>query len=151
MQRLINTLPSTSKSSTIPRLARSIMSFNTPNEVVVVSAARTPVGSWQGALKNLSAVELGTVAAKKALDNIQLDPKAVEEVYFGNVISAGLGQSPARQVALAAGCPESTEATTVNKVCASGMKAITLAAQSLQLGHRNVMMVGGFESMSNTP
>ncbi|KAG8889617.1 erg10, acetyl-CoA C-acetyltransferase [Tulasnella sp. 403] len=127
------------------------MSFNTPNEVVIVSAARTPVGSFQGALKSVSAVQLGTVAAKKALENVQLDPKLVEEVYFGNVISAGLGQSPARQLALAAGCPESTEATTINKVCASGMKAITLAAQSLQLGHRSIMMAGGFESMSNTP
>lgn len=118
---------------------------------MIVSAARTPVGSFQGSLKSLSGPQLGTIAAKKALDNIQLDPKLVEEVYFGNVISAGLGQSPARQVALAAGCPESTEATTINKVCASGMKAITLAAQSLQLGHRSVMMAGGFESMSNTP
>jgi len=151
MQRLLNTRLSAPASTSLPRLARSIMSFNTPNEVVVVSAARTPVGSWQGALKSQTAIQLGTVAAKKALDNIQLDPKHIEEVYFGNVISAGLGQSPARQVALAAGCPESTEATTVNKVCASGMKAIMLASQSIQLGHREVMMVGGFESMSNTP
>ncbi|KAG8960059.1 erg10, acetyl-CoA C-acetyltransferase [Tulasnella sp. 419] len=132
-------------------LSRSIMSFSSPNEVVIVSAARTPVGSFQGALKSQSAIQLGAVAAKKAIANVNLDPKLIEEVYFGNVISAGLGQSPARQVALAAGCTESTEATTINKVCASGMKAIMLAAQNIQLGHRNIMMAGGFESMSNTP
>lgn len=151
MHRLINRSSSSLHPLRSTKFTRSIMSFNTPNEVVIVSAARTPVGSFGGQLKSLNGIQLGTVAAKKALDNIQLDPKLIEEVYFGNVISAGLGQSPARQVALAAGCPESTEATTVNKVCASGMKAITLAAQSLQLGHRSVMMAGGFESMSNAP
>ncbi|KAG8860124.1 T-complex protein 1 subunit theta [Tulasnella sp. 330] len=134
-----------------PKFARTIMSFNKPNEVVIVSAARTPVGSFNGALKSQSAIQLGTTAAKKAMSDIQLDPKLVEEVYFGNVISAGLGQSPARQVAIAAGCGDSTEATTINKVCASGMKSIMLAAQSLQLGHRSIMMAGGMESMSNTP
>lgn len=130
---------------------RRCQSFNKPNEVVIVSAARTPVGSFNGALKSQSAVQLGTTAAKKAMSDIKLDPKLIEEVYFGNVISAGLGQSPARQVAIAAGCGDSTEATTINKVCASGMKSIMLAAQSLQLGHRSIMMAGGMESMSNTP
>ncbi|KAG8987163.1 erg10, acetyl-CoA C-acetyltransferase [Tulasnella sp. JGI-2019a] len=134
-----------------PKFVRTIMSFNKPNEVVIVSAARTPVGSFNGALKTQTAVQLGATAAKKAMNDIQLDPKLVEEVYFGNVISAGLGQSPARQVAIAVGCGDNTEATTINKVCASGMKSIMLAAQSLQLGHRSIMMAGGMESMSNTP
>ncbi|ELU43151.1 3-ketoacyl-CoA-thiolase, peroxisomal [Rhizoctonia solani AG-1 IA] len=130
---------------------RSIMSFSSPNEVVIVSAARTPVGSFQGALKSLTAPQLGAVAVKAALERAQVKPELVDEVYFGNVISAGVGQSPARQVVLGAGLPERTDATTINKVCASGLKAITIAAQNVQLGHANIVVAGGMESMSNTP
>lgn len=119
--------------------------------MVIVSAKRTPIGSFQGSLKTLTAPELGIIATKSALSEAQIQPSAVEELYFGNVIQANLGQAPARQVALGSGMPDSTEATTINKVCASGMKAITLAAQSIQLGHRSVMVAGGMESMSNSP
>ncbi|KAJ1311031.1 hypothetical protein OPQ81_009537 [Rhizoctonia solani] len=139
-------LPSTTRVS-----IRSIMSFSSPNEVVIVSAARTPVGSFQGALKSLTAPQLGVVAVKAALERGQVKPELVDEIYFGNVISAGVGQSPARQVALGAGLPESTDATTINKVCASGLKAITIGAQNVQLGHASVVVAGGMESMSNTP
>ncbi|KAG8758127.1 erg10, acetyl-CoA C-acetyltransferase [Ceratobasidium sp. 428] len=139
-------LPSTTRVS-----LRSIMSFSSPNEVVIVSAARTPVGSFQGALKTLTAPQLGVVAVKAALERGQVKPELVDEIYFGNVISAGIGQSPARQVALGAGLPESTDATTINKVCASGMKAIMIGAQNVQLGHADVVVAGGMESMSNSP
>lgn len=127
------------------------MSFTTPNEVVIVSGARTPVGNFQGALKGFTAPQLGIVAVKKALENGHVSPDLIEEVYMGHVIQGNSGQSPARQVALGAGLKQTTEATTINKVCASGMKAITLAAQSIQLGHRSVMIAGGMESMSQAP
>ncbi|KAL1918727.1 uncharacterized protein VTP21DRAFT_2749 [Calcarisporiella thermophila] len=121
------------------------------NEVVIVSAARTPVGAFNGSLKSLSATQLGAIAARGAIERAGLKPEQIEEAYMGNVIQANLGQSPARQVVLGAGCPESTEATTINKVCASGMKSIILATQNLQLGIRSVMLAGGMESMSNAP
>ncbi|KAI7866634.1 Thiolase, N-terminal domain-containing protein [Spinellus fusiger] len=121
------------------------------NDVVIVSAVRTPVGCFNGALKSLSTTRLGSIAAKAAIEKAGIQPEQVEEAYFGNVLQANLGQSPARQAILGAGCPESTEATTVNKVCASGMKAIILAAQSLKLGDRQIMLAGGMESMSNAP
>ncbi|KAF9534840.1 peroxisomal 3-ketoacyl-CoA-thiolase [Crepidotus variabilis] len=121
------------------------------NEVVIVSASRTPVGSINGALKGFTATQLGTIALKDAVAKSQIDPAHVEEVYFGNVVQAGVGQSPARQVALAAGLSPSSDATTVNKVCASGMKSVMLAAQSIKLGDRSVVAAGGMESMSNAP
>ncbi|RIA98980.1 Thiolase, N-terminal domain-containing protein [Glomus cerebriforme] len=121
------------------------------NEVVIVSAVRTPVGCFNGSLKKLSAPELGAIATKGALEKTRLKPEQIEEIYFGNVLQANIGQSPARQVAIKAGLPTSTEATTINKVCASGMKAVILAAQSLSLGDRSIMVAGGMESMSNTP
>lgn len=120
-------------------------------EVLIVSAARTPVGSQGGSLKKLTAPQLGSQVVKAAISRAGIKPDDVEEVYLGNVLQAGVGQSPARQAALGAGCPETTEATTVNKVCASGMKAVMLAAQNLQTGQRNVMVAGGMESMSNVP
>nr|QRY06415.1 acetyl-CoA C-acetyltransferase [Puccinia triticina] len=120
-------------------------------EVVFVAAGRTPVGSMSGSLKALSATELGAQVVKATIQRSGLKPSDIQEVYMGNVLQANLGQSPARQVALGAGCPESTEATTINKVCASGMKAIILAAQNLQSGNRTIMVAGGMESMSNTP
>ncbi|KAI8098840.1 Thiolase, N-terminal domain-containing protein [Halteromyces radiatus] len=121
------------------------------NDVVIASAVRTPVGCFGGALKSLSAPQLGSIAARAAIEKAGIQANDVQEAYFGNVIQASLGQSPARQAILAAGCPESTEATTINKVCASGMKSIMLAAQSLRLGDRDIMVAGGMESMSNAP
>lgn len=120
-------------------------------EVYLVSAVRTPLGSFGGSLAAVSATQLGATAIKGALQKINLDPKEVEEVYMGNVISANLGQAPARQAAVLAGLPYSVQCTTVNKVCASGMKAIMLAAQSIMLGHSDVVVAGGMESMSNIP
>eukprot|EP00045_Choanoeca_perplexa_P010123 m.101329 g.101329 ORF g.101329 m.101329 type:complete len:416 (+) comp15163_c1_seq1:107-1354(+) len=120
-------------------------------DVYIVSAARTPIGSISKSLGSVSAIELGTVAAKGAIERAGVSVNDIEEVIMGNVISAGLGQSPARQVALNAGCPESTEALTINKVCASGMKSVALAAQSITLGQRDVMLAGGMESMTNAP
>ncbi|KAI9306981.1 Thiolase, N-terminal domain-containing protein [Cunninghamella echinulata] len=137
---------------TIRNLQRRTFATATgPNDVVIASAVRTPVGCFGGSLKSLSATQLGSIAARAAIERAGIQAKDIEEGYFGNVIQASLGQSPARQVMLGAGCPESTEATTINKVCASGMKTIMLAAQSLRLGDREVMLAGGMESMSNAP
>jgi acetyl-CoA C-acetyltransferase len=121
------------------------------NEVVIVSASRTPVGSFNGSLKSFTAPQLGAIALKHALEAGKVDSATVEEVYFGNVIQAGVGQSPARQAALAAGLQTGSDATTINKVCASGLKSIILAAQSIKLGERSVVAAGGMESMSNAP
>ncbi|CED84922.1 Acetyl CoA acyltransferase 2 [Phaffia rhodozyma] len=135
----------------------SSMSSFTPQEVFIVSAVRTPIGTLNGALKSQTGVQLGTTAVKAAISRAGIEPSAVEELYMGQVIQAGAGQSPARQVALAAGCEASTDSTTINKVCASGMKAITLAAQGMMLGgfggsqKRGVVVAGGMESMSNAP
>ncbi|KAG7097046.1 hypothetical protein E1B28_004437 [Marasmius oreades] len=120
-------------------------------EVVIVAASRTPTGSIYGALKSFTAPQLGSAALKHALASKNIDPKLVEELYFGNVVQAGVGQSPARQVALSSGMSTSSDATTINKVCASGMKSVMLAAQSIQLGQRSVVAAGGMESMSNAP
>ncbi|CAO3640694.1 unnamed protein product [Cunninghamella blakesleeana] len=130
---------------------RTFATATGPNDVVIASAVRTPVGCFGGLLKSLSATQLGSIAARAAIERAGIEAKEIEEAYIGNVIQANSGQSPARQVVLGAGCPESTEATTINKVCASGMKTIMLAAQSLRLGDRQVMLAGGMESMSNAP
>ncbi|GJP40970.1 hypothetical protein CLOM_g623 [Closterium sp. NIES-68] len=122
-----------------------------PREVCIVGAARTPMGSFMGSLSSLSATQLGAIAIREAVGRSGLGPADVEEVYMGNVLSADLGQAPARQAALGAGLPDSVVATTVNKVCASGMKAICLAAQSILLGLADVVVAGGMESMSNAP
>ncbi len=121
------------------------------NKVVIVSAARTPIGSFMGSLSSLSATQLGSVAIRGAIDKINLDPSSVQEVYMGNVVQAGVGQAPARQAALGAGLSDSVPCTTVNKVCASGMKAIMMAAQSIALGDAETIVAGGMESMSNIP
>jgi acetyl-CoA C-acetyltransferase len=126
-------------------------SHNGPHEVVIVAAARTPVGSFNGALKSLTAPELGVLALKHAFEQSKVDPKSVEEIFFGNVVQAGVGQSPARQVALGSGMSVSSDATTINKVCASGLKTIMLAAQSIASGYKSVVAAGGMESMSNAP
>lgn len=121
------------------------------NKVVIVSAIRTPIGSFMGGLSSLSATQLGSAAIKGALEKINLDPTTVQEVFMGNVVQAGVGQAPARQAALGAGLPDSVPATTVNKVCASGMKAVMQAAQSIALGDAEIIVAGGMESMSNIP
>ena len=120
-------------------------------EVVIVAAVRTPIGSFGGALASLSATELGAIALKGALDKAGVAPELVEQVIMGNVISANLGQAPARQAARKAGLPDTVECTTVNKVCASGSKAIMFAAQAIMLGQADVILAGGMESMSNVP
>ena len=120
-------------------------------EVVIVSIARTPIGSFMGSLSSIPATKLGAVAIEGALKKINLDPKLVQEVFMGNVVSAGLGQAPARQAAIHAGIPDSVPCTTVNKVCASGMKSIMLAAQTIALGDADIVVAGGMENMSNIP
>ncbi len=121
------------------------------NKVVIVSAARTPIGSFMGNLSSLTATQLGSAAIKGAIEKINLDPSLVQEVYMGNVVQAGVGQAPARQAAMGAGIPDTVPATTVNKVCASGMKAVMQAAQAIALGDADIIVAGGMESMSNIP
>ncbi len=120
-------------------------------EVYIVSAVRTAMGSFGGALASVSATQLGAAAIKAALEKIKLDPKLVQEVYMGSVLQANLGQAPARQASKFAGLPDNVIATTVNKVCASGMKSIALAAQSIMLGDNDIVVAGGMENMSSVP
>jgi acetyl-CoA C-acetyltransferase len=120
-------------------------------EIVIVSAARTPIGSFMGSLSSIPATKLGSIAIKGALDKINLDPSEVQEVLMGNVVQANNGQAPARQSALGAGIPDTVPCTTVNKVCSSGMKAVMQAAQSIALGDNEVVVAGGMESMSQIP
>ena len=120
-------------------------------EVVIVSVARTPIGSFMGSLATISAPKLGAIAIRGALEKIKLAPNLVQEVFMGNVVSAGLGQAPARQAAIYAGIPDTVPCTTVNKVCASGMKSIQLAAQAIALGDAEVVVAGGMENMSAIP
>ena len=120
-------------------------------EVYIVSAVRTPMGSFGGTLAGMSATKLGAVAIKGALDRIKLDPVLVNEVFMGSVLQANLGQAPARQAAKFAGLPDSVNCTTVNKVCASGMKSISLAAQAIMLGDADIVIAGGMENMSQVP
>src|SRR5699024_441113 len=120
-------------------------------KVVIVAGARTPIGSFMGSLSSVHATELGAVAIKGALEKVNLDPKLVDEVFMGNVVQAGLGQAPARQAAIKAGLSNKVPATTVNKVCASGMKAVMLAAQSIALGDADIVVAGGMEHMSSIP
>ena len=120
-------------------------------EVVIVSAARTPIGSFLGALSTIPAPKLGAIAIKGALDKINLKPELVQEVIMGNVVQAGTGQAPARQAAIYAGIPNTVPCTTVNKVCASGMKAVMQAAQAIALGDVDVVVAGGMENMSLIP
>jgi acetyl-CoA C-acetyltransferase len=120
-------------------------------EVFIVSAVRTPMGSFLGSLASVPATKLGSTAIKGALDKINLDPKMVQEVYMGNVLQAGEGQAPARQAAIGAGLSYETSTTTINKVCASGMKAVMMAAQSIKAGDQDVIVAGGMENMSSVP
>lgn len=121
------------------------------NDVVIVSAARTPMGSFQSQLAPLSATQLGAVAIEAAVQRAGISKEDVQEVYMGNVVSAGLGQAPARQAAIFAGLPKNVCCTTVNKVCSSGMKSVMIASQSLMLGQADIAVAGGMESMSNVP
>ncbi len=120
-------------------------------EVVIVSAKRTPIGSFNGALSSFTAVQLGSMAIKNAIETAGISPDIIGEVFMGNVVSAGLGQAPARQASIGAGIPDTVPCTTINKVCASGMKSIALGAQSIMIGHNDVVVAGGMESMSNIP
>lgn len=120
-------------------------------EVFIVSAVRTPMGSFLGSLSSIPAPKLGSIAIKGALDKINLDAKHVQEVYMGNVLQAGEGQAPARQAALGAGLSNETPSTTINKVCASGMKAVMMASQSIKSGDQDVIVAGGMENMSQVP
>src|SRR5258708_37147488 len=120
-------------------------------EVYIISAVRTPIGSFGGALKNFSATQLGAIAVKGAVEKAGIKPEQVQDVVMGCVIQANLGQAPARQAAKFAGLPNEVNCTTVNKVCASGMKAISQAAQSIALGDADIVIAGGMESMSNIP
>jgi len=120
-------------------------------EAVIVSAIRTPIGSFNGSLSPLSATKLGSIAIARALEAINLDGERVEEVIMGNVLSAGLGQAPARQASFGAGLPHGVGCTTINKVCGSGLKAVMLAGQAVQLDDAEIIVAGGMESMSNAP
>lgn len=120
-------------------------------EVYIVSIARTPIGSLSGSLSALSATQLGAAVIKAAVERAGISPSDVQEVYMGNVLSANVGQAPAQQASIYAGLPTNIPCTTVNKVCASGMKAIMLGAQAIQLGDADVIVAGGMESMSNAP
>jgi acetyl-CoA C-acetyltransferase len=133
-----------------PRVLPSIQMTNS-NAIVIVSATRTPVGKFQGGLSALFAPQLGALAVKEAVRRAGIDPAIVDECIMGNVLSAGLGQNPARQAALFGGLSASVAALTINKVCGSGLKAVALAAQAIDTGNAEVVVAGGMESMSNAP
>ncbi|MEP2059130.1 MAG: beta-ketoacyl synthase N-terminal-like domain-containing protein, partial [Maribacter litoralis] len=120
-------------------------------EVVIVSAVRTPIGSFMGGLSTVPAPKLGAIAIEGALKKINLDPTSVDEVLMGNVVQAGTGQAPARQAAIYAGIPNTVPCTTINKVCASGMKAVMQGAQAISLGDADIVVAGGMENMSLIP
>ena len=118
---------------------------------VIISAVRTPIGKFQGSLKSLSATQLGATVVKAAVERAGLAPENIDEVIMGNVVSAGLGQNPARQAALRGGLLPEVAAMTINKVCGSGLKAVGLAAQGIQTGDSEIVVAGGMESMTNAP
>src|SRR5213596_4178439 len=121
------------------------------DDVVIISACRTPVGKFQGSLSDLSAPQLGAIVVREAVQRAKFDPAEVDECIMGNVVSAGLGQNPARQAAIFGGLSPATGAMTINKVCGSGLKAVALAAQAVQTGNSSIVVAGGMESMSNCP
>jgi acetyl-CoA C-acetyltransferase len=121
------------------------------DDVVIISGCRTPVGKFQGGLSNLTAPQLGAVVVREAVKRANLDPKQVDECIMGNVVSAGLGQNPARQAAIFGGLAPETGAMTINKVCGSGLKSVALAAQAIQTGNSSIVVAGGMESMTNAP
>ena len=121
------------------------------NSVVIVSAKRSPIGSFQGAISSISAPKLGSLIISKILEETTVDPFLVDEIIMGNVLSAGIGQAPARQAAIGAGMPDSVECLTINKMCGSGLKAVMLGSQAIQVNDANIIIAGGFESMSQSP
>ncbi|KAF5135353.1 hypothetical protein DV495_000854 [Geotrichum candidum] len=121
------------------------------NSAYIIAAARTPIGNFQGSLKTLSGSDLGAIVASAVVERANIKKSDVTDSYFGQVLQAGVGQAPARQVIKKAGFPDETEATAINKVCASGLKAVSLATQAIQVGDRDVVLAGGTESMSNSP
>jgi len=121
------------------------------NKVVITSAKRTPIGALSGSLSSLSAAKLGSIAIKGVIEDSKIDPSKVDEVIFGNVLTGGQGQAPARQAAIYAGLPEKTECMTINKMCGSGLKSVMLAQVAIQCNHADVIIAGGQESMSNAP
>lgn len=129
----------------------SISRITRLHQAYIIAAGRSPIGNFGGSLKALSATDLGAQVAKDVVERAHITPSDVDEAYFGMVLQGGVGQSPARQVVIKAGLPETTEATTVNKVCASGLKTVSLATQSIRLGDASVVLAGGTESMSNSP
>ena len=120
-------------------------------EVFIVAAKRTPLGGFMGSLSHFTAPQLGAIAIKNAYSSINFNPQNIDAVYFGNVLSAGMGQAPARQAAKLADIPNEVDSTTINKVCSSGLKATVIGAQQIQLGLQQVVVTGGMESMSNVP
>jgi acetyl-CoA C-acetyltransferase len=125
--------------------------MSSPDDIVIISGVRTPIGKFQGALSDVPAPKLGAIAVKEAVRRAGVDPASVDEVIMGNVVSAGLGQNPARQAALGAGIPSSVGAMTINKVCGSGLKAVGLAAQAIMTNNSQIVVAGGMESMTNAP
>jgi acetyl-CoA C-acetyltransferase len=125
--------------------------MSSPDDVVILSGVRTPIGKFQGSLSDVPAPKLGAIAVKEAVRRAGVDPATVDEVIMGNVVGAGLGQNPARQAALGAGIPSSVGAMTINKVCGSGLKAVSLAAQAIMTNNSNIVVAGGMESMTNAP
>src|SRR5438270_2657269 len=121
------------------------------NEIVIISACRTPVGKFQGSLSDFSAPQLGAIAVREAVKRAGIDPNTVDECIMGNVVQAGLGQNPARQAALGGGLSSAVSATTINKVCGSGLKAVALGQQAIQTGNSEIVVAGGMESMTNAP
>ena len=121
------------------------------NSVVIVSAKRSPIGSFQGVISSVPATKLGSLVISKILDETMIDPLLVDEIIMGNVLSAGMGQAPARQAALGSGLPDTVECLTINKMCGSGLKAVMLASQAIQTNDANVIIAGGFENMSLSP
>src|SRR5437764_3661092 len=121
------------------------------SDVVIISGVRTPIGKFQGSLSELSATKLGAIVVKEAVSRAKVDPSKVDECIMGNVVSAGLGQNPARQAALGGGLADTVGAMTINKVCGSGLKAVGLAAQAIQTGNAEIVVAGGMESMTNAP
>src|SRR6202795_68839 len=121
------------------------------NDVVIIAGCRTPIGKFQGSLSDIAAPQLGAIAVREAVQRAKIDPKQVDECIMGNVVSAGLGQNPARQAAIFGGLPPEVGAMTVNKVCGSGLKAVALAAQAIQTENSSIVVAGGMESMTNAP
>ncbi len=132
-------------------MARDVLEVNVMKDTVILSGARTPVGKLMGALKSFSAIDLGVIAARAAIERAGIDSAEVQEVIMGNVVQAGNGQNPARQVALRAGIPDAVSALTINKVCGSGLRAVMLASNGIKVGEIELAVAGGMESMTNAP